>query len=218
MKSNIHIGYAVIPDDLLFSLDKLTISQKQYFESNITHASDKRKRQFYASRLLLNQLSDHHFSPLKLTAVEPLSRPYQLLSNNNQTHNFNISHSHNWVCVAIADANINEAIGVDIQTLKLGWPPEKARFFCSKTQLKKGYESELPDHYFTQLWSNKEAYFKATQQRFTHKDFENDDYLTKRQLSTLNTPVFMSLYCAYTAHVVYQQWSLSDNHAYYLTT
>lgn len=195
MKPNIYIGYTQIPSNFTSNAECLNSNQRSYFASNIANASDKRKRQFFASRLLLNQLSEHYFPKYNLSTEEPLTFPFRLLGANNETHSYNISHSDNWVAVAIADQNINTDIGIDIQTLKLDWTPEKAVFFCSEAQVKHGFSLEHPEHYFSQLWSHKEAYFKATQQQFVNKIFEQDCCLSAQSLNNKSMPVFLSLYC-----------------------
>lgn len=220
VKPNIHIGYAYIPNNLSFDLERLSTNQRQYFDLKIANASDKRKRQFYASRVLLNTLSAYHLSSFNLSADEPLSFPYRLLNNkksSKENHYFNISHSDNWVCVAIAESSIKADIGVDIQILKTNWSIQKARFFCSEAQLEQGFKSQQAEHYFTQLWSCKEAYFKASQKAFTNKEFDNDGYLSKQALNEFDRPVFISLYCADSYRVNFQQWCWSKHQRLSLT-
>ena len=208
MKPNIYLGYAQIPPEFTPKRELLTSSQCQRYDSEITNATDKRKRQFCASRLLLNQLRSHYLPSHILDTEESSTFPYRLVAANNDVHNFNISHSDDWVAVALADQYINSDIGVDIQTLKRDWSPEKAVFFCSEAQVKHGFGLNQPENYFTQLWSQKEAYFKATQKQFVEMDFETDEYLCSKHFNDKSTPVFLSLYCAsnYTPH--FQRLSL----------
>lgn len=217
MKPNIYIGYASIPIDYHAKLDALTLSQRQRFNTQLSKATDNRKRQFCTSRILLNHLSQHYFSNQQLRSKEPLEYPYQLIDAQNHIHSFNISHSGNWVVVAIADADINNNIGVDIQTLKPNWTPQKARFFCSQEQVITGFQQSLPDQYFSQLWSQKEAYFKATQAKFVNKKFTDDNALFSQtlniaqsgdSLTDMESTLFLSLYCATTYEVSVKQWHL----------
>jgi phosphopantetheinyl transferase len=162
----------------------------------MTNAVDKRKRQFCASRLLLNRLRSQYLPGHNMCSEETSTFPSRLIGTDNNVHSFNISHSNNWVAVAIADKNIGTDIGIDIQTLKQNWTPEKAAFFCSEAQIKQGYGLSQPENYFTQLWCQKEAYFKATQKKFVEIDFMNDASLSSQVFDDKGMPVFLSLYCA----------------------
>lgn len=201
LKANIHIGYAFIPSDFPLNSTLLTQSQQQRFTTEIANASNKRQRQFYASRRLLNHLSQHYYPSDQLNADEPLTYPYRLSGPKAELHGVNISHSDNWVAVAISGQNID--VGVDIQTLKSNWSAEKARFFCTDEQIQTGLSHPDPDQFFTQLWSQKEAHFKATQTRlFTAKtEFHNDVYS-----KVIDTNLFISMYgvASHTTHL--KQW------------
>ena len=219
MKPNIYVGYASIPVKFGFEIEALTPIQQKRFNTEIVNSSDKRKQQYCASRLLLNQMCKQHFICSDLQADEPLVFPYCLIGRNKSRHNINISHSNNWIAVAIADHAIASNVGVDIQTFKSGWTHDKARFFCSEKQVKQGFEQTFEqakiDHFFSQLWCQKEAFYKATKKRFTEKGFEGDDFLSTRCIhkdenseQASAPPVFLSLYCEsqYQAH--FQQHKL----------
>lgn len=206
LKVTIYIGYAFIPNDFSLNPELLTPSQQQRFESEIAHASNKRKRQFYASRLLLNQLSQYYFPSNELSVNEPLTFPYRLIGSNAESRSFNISHSDNWVTVAISEQDID--IGVDIQTLKSDWSPEKARFFCTDDQIQTGLSHPQPDHYFSQLWCQKEAYFKANQSGFfnTESTYDNNFYN-----KIINTSLFISMHCSASHTAQLQQCYFDEN-------
>lgn len=68
---------------------------------------------------------------------------------------FNISHSGDYVVIAISETNI----GVDIEKLRHNKMRVARRFF-SDTEINLIQSSKIPDQDFTRLWSLKEAYLK----------------------------------------------------------
>lgn len=106
-----------------------------------------------------------------------------------------ISHSNKWVGVALTGPDQAVALGLDIEKVRSGWSERKARFFCNKPQADKGLT--LPagaeqDNYFTTLWTQKEAYFKATQGPFVEMDFQNDERI---KTFALDKNFILSVFC-----------------------
>jgi len=154
--------------------------------------SAKRFREFSASRKLLNQTLETGW-----VAREYHNRPPTLHnSDETETRALSISHSNNWVAVAIAPVGNDINVGVDIEPTRRHWTAEKAEFFCNPQQCEKGLalrEAEQ-DFFFTRLWTQKEAFFKATQKAFVARGFDNDDRMQSHtfaedfQLSVYSDP------------------------------
>ena len=72
---------------------------------------------------------------------------------------FNISHTKEWVAVAVADVSV----GLDIEMLRL-YKPEVAKRFFHKDEYSflMAQPSHLQDVEFTRLWTLKESYVKCT--------------------------------------------------------
>ena len=71
---------------------------------------------------------------------------------------FNISHTKEWVAVAVGDAEL----GVDIEKLRDYKPTVAKRFFHNdEYSFLTTLPSHLQDAFFTRLWTSKESYVKC---------------------------------------------------------
>lgn len=153
--------------------------------------SGKRLTEFSASRLLLAHSlgadwciqERDNTAPL---AINKIDKSQRLMS---------LSHSNGWVVVAISPLNSTCKFGVDIEKIRTNWSQRKARFFCNSQQIAAGIalKSEAEqDHFFTALWTQKEAYFKATHNAFVEIDFKDDK---RMNTSLLENNMVLSVYC-----------------------
>lgn len=89
--------------------------------------------------------------PTEVFRYNPQGKPYL---ENNPIY-FNITHSGDYVAVAVAD----HEIGIDIEKVRTNKIRVAERFF-SQEEIYHIKQSQNPDQYFTRLWSIKEAYLK----------------------------------------------------------
>lgn len=170
MSKKIYLYLAKIPEDL-------SRDNAQHPCNLSPKASEKRFREFFTSRELIKFALDTDWR-----VVEHDDRPPSIHnSNNSQTRSLSISHSNDWTAVAIGSSDIE--LGVDIELIRENWTVEKAKFFCSPDELKKGFTLPKTEQnkYFTLIWTQKEAFYKATQQTFVAKKFEGDSRITSSE-------------------------------------
>ena len=140
-------------------------------------ASNKRFREFVSSRKLIEfalevgwQLIEHDDKP-----------PTIHNADNTLEGSLSISHSNQWVAIAIAPSNIK--LGVDIELINERWTEDKAKIFCSSQEIEMGLalSKHESNKFFTKIWTQKEAFFKATQQPFVERNFNTDTRMTSSE-------------------------------------
>ena len=142
---------------------QIAVSQKSIHAKNILSKEEfnraSKNLNFLKSRYTLrNLLSQHTKTPPKTLSIDynPDGKPY--LRHHPKLH-FNISHSHNYLIIAIAKEN---PVGIDIEYHK----PLKslkniaARFFSDQEIMALKNNTQELDLFFT-LWTKKEALAKA---------------------------------------------------------
>jgi len=133
----------------------------------------KRLTEFIIARLLIQHALGSNWEILEREGQGPIA----LCATHHTTLKLSVSHSNGWIGVAIASPAVGLEIGLDIERVHSNWSAEKAAFFCNREQVNAGLalaKTSDRDHFFTSLWTHKEAYFKATQKPFVEKDFCND--------------------------------------------
>lgn len=152
---------------------------KQYPTGLAITASKKRFREFYTSRKLINLALDDGWR-----LVEHGDKPPTIYnSNQTQSLSLSISHSNDWAAIAIAPSSCR--LGLDIELIRENWSRDKANMFCSAQEVDKGLALSDVDAnvFFTKIWTQKEAFFKATQQPFAAKNLEHDNRITSAELT-----------------------------------
>lgn len=151
--------------------------------------SRKRWNEYVASRLVITKL----LAPGWHLNEENRKQLFVYDSQSMATRRISLSHSHSLVAVAIGPVSQDLLLGVDVEKIRSDWTPEKAGFFCNIRQREKGLSLPKAEQaeFFTQLWTQKEAYFKATQNPFVQKDFDQDFGIYSRKLAE---PFFVSVY------------------------
>jgi len=148
----------------------------------------KRKTEFVLGRLLLAQAL--HDRPLQHqeTKSPPNDQNWQIherpgqspkvSGDNTNKFQFSISHSKGWVGLAHSQELDNEVLGLDIEALSETLNERRAAYFCSAQQLASARElvDEQKKHYFTKLWTQKEAFFKAHARPVLNPDTKNIDF------------------------------------------
>lgn len=106
---------------------------------------------------------------------------------------FNISHTKEWVAVAVADVQL----GIDIEMLR-SYKPEVAKRFFHKDEY--AFLESLPNHLrnvsFTRLWTLKESYVKCTGTGIANNfdKFAISMNFTDVEITGNDTPVFFKQY------------------------
>ena len=149
-----------ILQDCRHTLNQKELSQLQHLKS------PKVQNRFLLSRCLLRHLLSKHADalPHEWQFIKNIHGKPQLAPLQNQKYfagnlHFNLSHSGNWIALAIA----NSSVGLDIQKIKTQTPVLKIaqRFFHELETQKLKSIAKLEQHqFFFQLWTLKEAYLK----------------------------------------------------------
>ncbi|MCX4189062.1 4'-phosphopantetheinyl transferase family protein [Methylophaga sp. OBS3] len=117
----------------------------------------KRKHTYLVSRLLIRQaLSQHFDKPLHFwQLIEQGNLPPEII-NLPSNILFSLSHSEDWIGLALADV----AVGVDIEIKQQRDWLKTAALFMSAGEFNDFQQHPNPDSFYTS-WTMKEAYFKA---------------------------------------------------------
>lgn len=186
-KDKFSVAVWQINENLSFFLDKLILCEAE--KKEIKLFNDKRLLEWYASRYLLFRLENKQKRTYCLK--DKFGKPYL----NNSNKKISISHSGEYIAVAISANNI----GVDIQVVseKVG----KIKFkFLSEKELLVCHENILE---MNRYWTSKEAMYKAYGKKGLNfieniwvKPFEqNREYLIcKSFVQTKNNKIYYNLF------------------------
>jgi len=136
-------------------LRKLPSAQQKHFKSVRT---DKRKRQYIASRALVcTTLSTLFKKPENYWNIIERPNNSPLILNLPKPYYISLSHSQDFICFALS----SHCIGIDVEQSRLR-NFSTAAMFMSAQELQKMPRNE-PDQqaYFYKLWCAKEAFYKA---------------------------------------------------------
>ncbi|MFT5609455.1 MAG: phosphopantetheinyl transferase [Parvicella sp.] len=128
----------------------------------------RRQREFVIGRSLLSlAIQRNSASNNWLINERPHSSP--IVEHPSEKFISNISHSKGWVALAFCNTPVDShmSIGLDIERIKPREQFAAADFFCNASQLrqlKAKTNNQDKSRYFSLLWTQKEAYFKAHQQ------------------------------------------------------
>ena len=128
----------------------------------------QRQREFVIGRSLLALAIDQN-SHAKGWQIKERPNSSPIVEHPSQQFISNISHSKGWVALAFCDApeEPQMVIGLDIELIKPRQQFAAADFFCNSSELRElnaATSNEDKSRYFSLLWTQKEAYFKAHQQ------------------------------------------------------
>jgi phosphopantetheinyl transferase len=141
----------------------------------------RKKTEFILSRSVLSFCikSSLKNTDISLDIQERPQLPPLVLQAQQNDIRFSISHSKNWLAIAITQGV--EAVGFDLQVVKnysdeQGFPGkdiERAQYFCNEPQLSelKLYKDDkrLFSRQYTKLWAMKEAYLKSLELGINHE-------------------------------------------------
>jgi 4'-phosphopantetheinyl transferase len=126
---------------------------------------DDKKTQFVITRGVLRQLLSNVLDMSEKEIVFNYgehNKPYLDCQYNNQSVEFNVSHSGNYALIALG---LKDKLGVDIEMInnKVDYQSLSQRFFSNieRKSLLKINESEQLDTFY-RIWTRKEAFIKAT--------------------------------------------------------
>jgi len=181
-----------------------------------TSLSGKRLHEFYFGRQLLIYAFEQFNTPNITSACRIIERDNnapQLKNNTQQTLSSSITHSSDWLGIIVCDEVNKTKVGIDIETIRDNWSIEKAQLFCSQPQIDEALtiqDKHLRNRYFTSIWTQKEAVFKAGGDHVFNKDSELNGK------SFLNTQILghnsvMSIFCCEKAAINITQVSFIDN-------
>jgi len=143
--------------------------------------SGKRLTEFTVGRLLISHILEPNWRIFERDRKGPVAR-----CDANETEcSLSVSHSNNWVGVAVGLPDISKAIGFDIEKIRSNWSRRKAAFFCNQQQIEEGFKltsTTERDRFFTLLWCQKEAYFKATQNPIIDAGFKQDPRMQSKHI------------------------------------
>lgn len=186
-----------IPSGFVPPIDFLQQAQ----QSKAKRFSGKRLVEFSVARLLLS----YGLGPDWLLEERDNGAPVALSKIDQSQRLLSVSHSSSWVAVAIAPPNDSLIFGIDIEKTRSGWNKRKAQFFCNEQQTDAGLtlsSTARQDYFFTALWTQKEAYFKATQMPFVDRGFDDD---SRMQTTVLEDEMVLSVYSDPTSLAVIKQ-------------
>jgi len=185
MTNSVKLYLSEIPADFTPDITRLNAVQTARAQG----FSGKRLREYLASRALLSHALEAHW---EVDESNPKWPRVHCVSTNTRRE-ISLSHSNNWVAVAIAPIDSAARVGVDIEKIRGNWSTEKVDFFCNERQSQCGLALpvERQAEFFSQLWTKKESYFKATQKPFVKKDFAQDPGCYSHRL---NDAFFVSVY------------------------
>jgi phosphopantetheinyl transferase len=128
----------------------------------------RRQREFVIGRSLLSLAIQHNSASNNWLIKERLNSS-PIVEHPSEQFIGNISHSKGWVALAFCKtpAYPHMSIGLDIERIKPREQFAAAEFFCNARQLrqlKAATSNQDKTRYFSLLWTQKEAYFKAHQQ------------------------------------------------------
>jgi len=173
----IHIYLVKVPDSFSAKADFLPEPQR----SKALAFSGKRLTEFVVGRMLIS----HALGSKWLIQERKRRGPIAVSSENKNQRYLSVSHSNGWLGVALATPHCKHEIGFDIEKIRTNWSPQKATLFCNNQQIAEGFalSSAKQDLFFTTLWSQQEAYFKATQNSAAKADFQNNHRMQTKQIS-----------------------------------
>ena len=143
-----------------FSEEKLTqyinlLDKDKLLQFNATTNEKRKKATLVSNGFLKEKIAEEYNVNIKelVFSVEKKGKPF--CRSHNNIH-FSISHSGDFIAVAISD----KEIGIDIELLKK--PTEKLidRICCEKEKNNIN-SNESKEKTFTEIWTKKEAYLKA---------------------------------------------------------
>lgn len=147
---------------LIPSLDYLkTLLQPKEIEKINQYKQEFDRRQRLVSKAVLRILLNRYtgIAPVEIRFLVDENKKLYLENNFVGTLQFNVSHSGNWVLIAIT----NTCVGIDLEQMNASFTYQNMLSF-SFSPLEVNYieRSEKPFHSFYQLWTRKESLLKAT--------------------------------------------------------
>lgn len=129
---------------------------------------NNRQREFVIGRSLL-ALAIQHNSHSKNWRIRERPELSPIVEHPSQQFVSNISHSKGWVALAFCETHQKSmmSVGLDIELIRPRQKFAAAKFFCNSSQLGElnaATTNQDKSRYFSLLWTQKEAYFKARQQ------------------------------------------------------
>lgn len=105
---------------------------------------------------------------------------------NKQSFSFNISHSGEWVAIAVS----NQSVGIDIEKIVLDVDAEAIIPYCSESERNYLYKKRSQDRgfYFYQLWTTKESFVKYIGQGL-HYPLETVESLSGNRVKGMNDEI-----------------------------
>ena len=192
--------------------DQLPVEQR----SRASKLNGKRLQEFYFGRQLLkfacDQLDTKNITP-PYKIIERENNAPQLKDSSGRDLASSISHSSKWLGVVIChDPNVLH-VGIDIETIRDDWSIEKANFFCNQQQISEALaiqDTALRNRFFTTIWAQKEAHFKAGGQHVLNTNSPPINPALLQTKNVDNTSI-MSIYCAQQTMINIQEVSINGS-------
>jgi phosphopantetheinyl transferase (holo-ACP synthase) len=192
------LNYDLVKSPTAIELDRLKPSQ----EKRALKLDGKRKVEFYLSRLLLNHAVDELLLETEDKAWSTKEREHlsPTIHHRNHTINTSISHSRGVIGILTTLTSAPVKLGLDLEIIRSTLNQESASFFCSEDQLTQANTLHQPhkkQQYFTQLWTQKEAYFKAHETPMLNENTQSMEFSQDQHMHSLsiNNNVELSVYC-----------------------
>lgn len=192
------LDYDLIKSPPILQFDRLKPPQKQ----RALKLYGKRKFEFYLSRLLLNHAIDQLLLRVDDNSwyIQEQEQLPPVISHHEYTISTSISHTNGVIGVIVALVQSPVKLGLDIEIIRPNLNQKTAAFFCNKQQLAEAttlQHSYEKQQYFTRLWTQKEAYFKAHETPILNKDIQTLELAHDKNIycASIDNNVELSIYC-----------------------